>query len=52
MILFYLVIAYLMFGLVFSLMKTQDEKHKTRVEQNRQRTELREALKQAARMRQ
>lgn len=52
MILFSFVIAYLMFGLVFSLMKTQDEKHKTRVEQNRQRTELREALKQAARMRQ
>ena len=52
MILFSLVIAYLMFGLVFGLMKTQDEKHKTRVEQNRQRTELREALKQAARMRQ
>lgn len=52
MIIFSLVIAYLMFSFVFSLMKTQDEKHKIKVERDRQRTELREALKQAARMRQ
>lgn len=52
MILFSLVFAYLMFSFVFSLMKTQDEKHKVKVEQDRQRRELREALRQAARMRQ
>lgn len=50
MILFSLVVAYLMLKLVLSLSKDQDVKHAAKVEKDRQRAELREALRQNARM--
>ena len=51
MILLSIGFTYLMIRLTISLMKTQDERYKTKREQDRQRRELREALRQNARMR-
>lgn len=51
MILFSLVVTYLMFKLVLSLASDQSKKYATKIEQDRQRMELREALRQNARMR-
>ncbi len=51
MILLSIGFTYLMIRLTISLMKTQDERYKTKREQDRQKRELREALRQNARMR-
>ena len=51
MILLSIGFTYLMIRLTISLMKKQDERYKTKREQDRQRRELREALRQNARMR-
>lgn len=51
MILFSLAFAYVMLKIVLSLVKDQDEKYNVKIEQDRQRRELREALRQNARMR-
>lgn len=51
MILLSIGFTYLIIRLTISLMKTQDERYKTKREQDRQRIELREALRQNARMR-
>lgn len=51
MILFSLAFAYVMLTILASLMQKQDERHKIKYEQDRQRRELREALRQNARMR-
>ena len=50
MILFAIGFAYVMIKIIIELMKDQDEKYKTKREQDRQRRELREALRQNARM--
>ncbi len=51
MILLSLGITYLMIKLVIELTKDQDKKYKIKAEQDRQRRELRDALRQNARMR-
>lgn len=51
MILFSLAVTYLMFKLVLSLANDQSKKQAIKTEQDRQRMELREALRQNARMR-
>ena len=52
MILFAIAFAYVMIKIVIELMKDQDDKYKIKREQDRQRRELREALRQNARMKQ
>ncbi len=51
MILLSLGFTYLMIKLVIELMKEEDRKHKIKVEQDRRRAELRDALRSHARMR-
>ena len=51
MILFSLAFAYVMIKIVIDLMNEQDKRYKIKREQDRQRRELREALRQNARMR-
>ncbi len=50
MILFAIAFAYVMIKIIIGLMKDQDDKYKIKREQDRQRRELREALRQNARM--
>ncbi|MBQ1483066.1 MAG: hypothetical protein IIZ28_05785 [Erysipelotrichaceae bacterium] len=51
MILLSLGFTYLMIKLVIELMKEEDRKYKIKVEQDRRRAELRDALRSHARMR-
>lgn len=51
MILISLAIGYVMIKILVGLVASQDERYKTKTEQDRQRRELREALRQNARMR-
>lgn len=51
MILFSIAVAYVFLKILVGLVGEQDKRHSIKVEQDRQRRELREALRQNARMR-